>query len=114
MGLAAILSGASVRPRPTHTGIGETIIKRIAIIAAAGFIAAAVTSPALAGRTNEPGQGGQAVSEGTQAAKEAGTSWGQFVSDFVHASDENLGPLKKEAFPDGRPNPASDNGKGND
>ncbi|GEM_PF-6960227 len=81
------------------------------IFAVACVVAAFGASSALAGAPDNPGAGGQAVKAAVAYAKEQGLNWGQVVSDFVHTYDTNLG---NEVSALNEPNPANDNGGGND
>ena len=73
-------------------------------------------SPVTAGAPDNPGAGGQRVKAAVEEAKGLGLTWGEIVSDTVQTSDETLGGLiqeTKDSF-GGSPNPANDNGGGND
>lgn len=73
-------------------------------------------SPAIAGAPDNPGAGGQAVKAAVEATKAGGATWGSVVSEFVHTTDGNLGGAIQDAKDalGGSPNPANDNGGGND
>lgn len=68
-------------------------------------------SSALAGAPDNPGAGGQAVKEAVAFYKDLGMTWGEAVSDYVQTTDDNLGGQVSSL---NEPNPANDNGGGND
>jgi hypothetical protein len=88
-------------------------MKISALVASAGLLIALASGPALAGKPDDPGAGGQSVKAAVEFVKDSGATWGSVVSEFVHTSDGNLGQAVK-SVPGGRPNPANDNGGGND
>ncbi|MDP1668367.1 hypothetical protein [Phaeovulum sp.] len=69
------------------------------------------TTPALAGAPDNPGAGGQAVKAAVASVKAAGFTWGEIVSEFVQTTDGTLG---EQVSAINEPNPANDNGGGND
>ncbi|WP_372840816.1 hypothetical protein [Phaeovulum sp.] len=81
------------------------------IFAVACVAAAFGVSSAYAGAPDSPGAGGKAVKEAVAAVKGAGLTWGEVVSDFVQNNDGNLG---NQVSALNEPNPANDNGGGND
>lgn len=81
------------------------------VFATTCVVAAFAASAALAGSPDNPGAGGQAVKAAVEAFRAAGIPWGQVVSEFVHTSDGNLG---EQVSAINEPNPANDNGGGND
>lgn len=76
---------------------------------------ALLTSSALAGSPDNPGAGGQGISATVEEFRQVGVTWGSAVSEFVRTSDKNVGDEVRNYKGDGGfPNPANDNGGGND
>ena len=72
-------------------------------------------APALAGPPDNPGAAGQAVNEAIAEEKALGSNLGTRVRDIAK-TDDKPGQLLQQAKTDGGgdPNPASDQGGGND
>lgn len=81
------------------------------IFAMTWVVAAFAALPSLAGAPDDPGAGGQAVKETVAAAKELGYTWGELVVEYFAGEDINLGEAVSSI---NEPNPANDNGGGND
>ncbi len=83
-----------------------------------GIVVAMFGTPLLAGSPDNPGAGGQFLKDEAQALKEAGETVGGFLNETRDADpDFNLGQHIQEfgdAFLGSTPNPANDNGQGND
>ena len=79
------------------------------------ILAAATGTPAVAGKPDNPGAAGQAVKEAIAEARANGENLGSVVSDIAKAGGKP-GQLLQDAKTEGGgdPNPASDQGGGND
>lgn len=81
------------------------------IFATTCVLAAFGATSALAGAPDDPGLGGQAVKEAVQFYRDLGMTFGEAVSEYVQTTDATLGG---EVSALNEPNPANDNGGGND
>jgi len=87
-------------------------MKLFAVVAAAGFLAAVVSGPALAGHPDNPGA--DSAKQAVADAKDSGSNLGQ-VNQAADPNGPNFGQDRKFTDSgDARPNSGNDKGKGND